>query len=308
MAELVSIVSPCYNAEAYLSRYLDAILAQTYRPLELILVNDGSKDSTQKIIDAYTEKLAAAGIRFSCIQKENQGVGSAINDGLKLTTGDYLIWPDTDDILAPDSIAKRVAFLQAHPEFGFVLSDGQTCLETNLETPTGYIHGIVPKDGRMFSNVISGNVVYTPCGYMIRMEAFLEVNPNKEIYPSRYGQAIQMLLPISRKFRCGHLKEVLYTRVDRVGSLSKKVWTESDLAWKNRVLGLSDIYTETLKSIGEEAIAYIPYIKFRDLRTLSAITKNIGGETRKAQRKTLALARGLLLKEICKSLLDLLKH
>lgn len=308
MAQLVSIVSPCYNGERYLSRYFDAILEQTYRPLELILVNDGSKDATQEIIDTYTDKLIAAGIRFSCIQKENQGVGAAINDGLKLTTGDYLIWPDTDDILAPDSIAKRVAFLQTHPEFGFVLSDGQTCLETNLENPTGCIGGIVPKDGWMFSNVISGNVVYTPCGYMLRMEAFLEVNPNKEIYPSRYGQDIQMLLPISRRFRCGHLKEVLYTRVDRADSLSKKVWTESDTAWKNRVLGLSDIYTETLKSIGEEAIAYIPYIKFRDLRTLSAISKNIGGETRKAQRKTLALARRLLLKELLKSFLDLLKH
>lgn len=306
--KLVSVVSPCYNGERYLKRYFEALLKQTYRPLELVLVNDGSKDHTEEIIEEYRERLISEGITLKYIKKENGGLGAAINDGLKETTGDYLIWPDTDDFLYPQSIQKRVEFLEENPQYGFVVSDGETYLESDLTKPVGRIHAIVPKDGHLFNNVVSGNVVYTPCGYMIRMKAFLSVNPSKSIYPSRYGQDIQMLMPISYSYLCGHISEPLYARIDRADSLSKKVWNENDIAWKNRVLGLSDIYTETLKQIGGSALAYIPYIKFRDLRILSAISKKVSEESRKEQRTTLFMATRLLLKEIIKTAADIIFH
>lgn len=306
--KLVSVVSPCYNGEGYIGRYFDAMLAQTYRPLELILVNDGSKDKTEEIVNAYRPRLEESGIVFKYIKKENQGLGAAINDGLKYTTGDYLIWPDTDDILLPQSIEKRVRFLEEHPEFGFVYSDGYVCYEDDLDTPVKKIKATIPKDGYLFENVVSGNVVYTPCGYMLRMSAFLDVNPNKEIFPSRYGQDIQMLMPISRKYRCGHLQEPLYGHVDRPGSLSKQVWNEDEDAWKKRVLGLEEIYIETLKSIGGEALAYIPYIQFRDLRILTAISRNVGPKAYQHQRKTLVRAKKLMRKELFKAFVNLLKR
>lgn len=302
MKGLVSIVSPCYNGESYLKRYFDAILKQTYRPLELILVNDGSTDKSEEIILSYKKQLKESGIVFKYIKKENQGLGSAINDGLKLTTGEYLIWPDTDDFLYPESIEKRVKFLEENKEYGFVTSDGQNYIEGSLEKK-GVINAIVTKNGYMFDNVISGNVVYTPCGWMIRMSAFLDVNPNKEIFPSRYGQDIQMLLPVSYKYKCGHLKEVLYGRVDRDNSLSKRVWKGDDSAWKKRVLGLEEIYVETLKSIGENALAYIPYIYFRDLRVLSAISKNVSVNARKEQKRILKMSAKLLRKELLKTVI-----
>ena len=302
MNKLVSVVSPCYNGETYIARYLESMLKQTYRPLEIILVNDGSKDKTEEIILSYKERLEESGITLKYIKKENGGPGAAINDGLKYTTGEYLIWPDTDDFLFPESVEKRVAFLEEHPEFGFVYSDGQTFNENDLETPAGNIKVTMPKDGKLFKNVVSGNVVYTPCGYMIRMSAFLDVNPRKEIYPSRYGQAIQMLMPVSYKYRCGHLKENLYGRVDREGSLSKKVWNEDDLAWKNRVLGLEKIYVETLTSIGGEALAYIPYIYYRNLRILAAISKNINKKAQIVQKNTLKVSTKILIMEIIKTL------
>ena len=302
MNKLVSIVSPCYNGESYLARYFDAILAQTYRPLELILVNDGSKDKTEEIILSFEDKLKAANIDFKYIKKENQGVGFAINDGLKLTTGEYLIWPDTDDFLMPESIEKRVSFLDKNPEYGFVTTDGQTYIEGSLEKKE-IIKAIVTKDGFLFDNVISGNVVYTPCGWMLRMSAFLDVNPEKEIFPSRYGQGIQMLLPISHKYKCGYIPEVLYGRVDRPTSLSKQVWKGDDDAWKKRILGLEEIYVETLKSIGGDALAYIPYIYYRDLRILDATSKRVGTEAHKIQHKILKKSTKLLQKEIIKSFL-----
>lgn len=302
MRKLVSIVSPCYNGESYLARYFDAILAQTYRPLELILVNDGSKDKTDEIVLAYAEKLKASDIDFKYIKKENQGLGFAINDGLKYITGDYLIWPDTDDFLMPESIEKRVDFLEKNPDFGFVTTDGQTYIEGTLEKK-GIIKAIVTKDGYLFDNVISGNIVYTPCGWMLRMSAFLEVNPNKEIFPSRYGQDIQMLLPISHKYKCGYVPEVLYGRVDRPSSLSKQVWKGDDEAWKKRILGLEEIYVETLKSIGGDALAYIPYIYYRDLRILDATSKRVKAKTHGMQHKILKKSTKLLRKEMWKAML-----
>lgn len=301
MNKLVSAVSPCYNGESYIRRYFEAMLKQTYRPLEIILVNDGSTDKTEEIILSYKDTLEKSGITLKYICKKNEGLGAAINDGLKLTEGEYLIWPDTDDFLFPESIEKRVDFLENHQEFGFVYSDGQTFNEKDIKTPVGDIVANIPKDGYIFKNVVSGNVVYTPCGYMLRMSAFLDVNPEKEIYPSRYGQDIQMLMPISYKYRCGHLKENLYGRVDREGSLSKKVWNENDTAWRNRVLGLEEIYVETLKSIGGEALAYIPYIYYRNHRILSAISKNVGKKAYAMQKNTLKISTKMLLLEIIKT-------
>ena len=301
MNKLVSIVSPCYNGEAYVERFINSIISQTYRPLELIIVNDGSTDKTEEIVLSFKEKLENDQITLKYLKKQNGGLGSAINDGLKLTTGEYLIWPDSDDFLMPESISKRVAFLENNPGFGFVQSDGRTYIEGSLEGK-GVINAIVRKDGWMFDNIISGNVVYTPCGWMLKMSAFLEVNPNKEIFPSRYGQDIQMLLPISAKFKCGHLKEVLYGRVDRPQSLSKQVWKGDD-AWKKRILGLEEIYVETLKSIGGEALAYIPYIYFRDLRILDATSKRLGLKEHKKHHETLRKSKKLLKKEMLKSML-----
>lgn len=301
MNKLVSVVSPCYNGETYIERYFDSMLKQTYRPIEIILVNDGSTDRTDEIVQCYKMKLEEAGIVLKYIKKENGGSGAAVNDGLKYATGEYLVWPDTDDFLMPQSIEKRVKFLEDNAEFGFVYSDGQTFSENDLEKPQSRIKADIPDNGMLFENVLSGHIVYNPCGYMLRMSAFLDVNPNKEIFPSRYGQNIQMLMPISRKYRCGHLKEVLYGRVDRAGSLSKKVWSESDSAWKNRILGLEQIYIETLKSIGGEALAYIPYIQYRNHRILSAVSKNVGEKAHREQRKILKLSTKLLICEIAKT-------
>ncbi len=301
MNKLVSIVSPCYNGEAYIERYLEALLKQTYRPLEIVLVNDGSTDKTEEVILSYADKLEKSGITLKYVSKQNGGTGAAINDGLKHTTGEYLIWPDTDDFLFSKSIEKRVAYLEEHPEFGFVYSDGQTFSEKDIKAPAGNIKAKIPKNGYIFKNVLSGNVVYNPCGYMLRMSAFLDVNPQKEIYPSRYGQNIQMLMPIAYKYRCGHLKEKLYGRVDREGSLSKKVWNEDDTAWRNRVLGLEKIYVETLTSMGGEALAYIPYIYYRNHRTLAAISKNVGKKAYNMQKKTLKISTKMLITEIIKT-------
>jgi glycosyltransferase involved in cell wall biosynthesis len=111
---LVSVLMPVYNGRDYLRPAIDCILAQSYANLELIIVNDGSKDDTQDIIDSYTDK------RIVAIKQENQGVARSLNNGLKVAKGKYVRRHDADDISTPDSIKIQVDFLEQHPDFVMV--------------------------------------------------------------------------------------------------------------------------------------------------------------------------------------------
>ena len=83
---LVSILTPCYNTEKYLNKYLDRIIKQTYDNIEIVFINDGSTDKTEELIKRGTKKLEKRGFRVIYKKKENGGLGSAINLGLKIMT------------------------------------------------------------------------------------------------------------------------------------------------------------------------------------------------------------------------------
>ena len=94
---LVSIIIPVYKVEEYLDRCLESVVGQTYKNLEIILVDDGSPDNCPKMCDAWAKKDK----RIKVIHKENGGVSSARNEGIKNATGDYLTFVDSDDFLSP---------------------------------------------------------------------------------------------------------------------------------------------------------------------------------------------------------------
>lgn len=92
--ELVSIIVPVYNVEKYLRECVDSLLQQTYKNLDIILVDDGSKDQSGAICDEYAEKDK----RIKVIHKDNAGLGYARNSGLEIATGSYVTFIDSDDI------------------------------------------------------------------------------------------------------------------------------------------------------------------------------------------------------------------
>lgn len=96
---LVSVIVPVYNVEQYLPRCVDSILAQTYENLEVILVDDGTKDASDKLCDAYAEQDP----RVKVIHKENGGLSSARNAGIDIARGEYLAFVDSDDWVEPDT-------------------------------------------------------------------------------------------------------------------------------------------------------------------------------------------------------------
>ena len=100
----VSIVVPIYNSEKYLSRCIDSILNQTYLNIEVILVNDGSRDGSLKVCNEY---LLLDG-RIKLIDQENRGAGVARNSGLKIADGEYIAFIDADDEIDPQMISDFV--------------------------------------------------------------------------------------------------------------------------------------------------------------------------------------------------------
>lgn len=98
----VSIIIPVYNAEKYLQETLDSIVAQTFRDFEVILVNDGSKDNSLKIMQEIQDKMSNVVIH----NQVNLGVSAARNNGLKLVRGEYVCFVDSDDILHREYLEK----------------------------------------------------------------------------------------------------------------------------------------------------------------------------------------------------------
>ncbi len=99
MRNLISIIIPVYNVRNYLSRCLDSVISQTYKNLEIILVNDGSTDDSLEICSNYTAKDS----RIKIIDKEKGGVAAARNAGIKAASGEWISFVDSDDYIDPDT-------------------------------------------------------------------------------------------------------------------------------------------------------------------------------------------------------------
>lgn len=242
---LVSIITPCYNGEKFVRRFLDSILNQTYSNIELIFINDGSTDNTEQIVLAYTERFKSNNIDFKYIYQENKGQASALNRGLEIFKGKYLGWVDCDDILLSDSINRRVQFLENHRDFGMVRSNG---IFINEEC-TRKLGRISNKRNRfnhdIFEDLILERTYCSNCCYLVRSDVFFQIYPNRKIYESKEGQNWQLLVPISSIAKCGYIDEDLCYIVVRKNSHSLKERNYNEKL--SRIDGLEEILLEALK-------------------------------------------------------------
>ena len=140
-SKLLTIIIPVYNVESYLPSCLDSVLNQTYKDLEIIMVDDGSTDASGKICDAYEERDT----RIRVIHQSNRGVSVARNTGIKEARGEYLYFLDSDDELSPDCIELLSQPLESRA-YDFVV--GQAIVEgTDREYPV-----LEMEDGEVIGN------------------------------------------------------------------------------------------------------------------------------------------------------------
>ena len=224
---LVSIVTPVYNGEAHLAGMLDSVLSQTYPGIEMILADDGSADATLQVAEGYRERFAARGYAYRNVQASHRNASAAINAGLPYVTGEYLIWPDSDDVLEPESVAKRVAFLAGHPQYQCVRSLSYYFDENTGERldKADEQRGDLSKEDLFWDILESRTFVCCGC-YMFRSEPFFRIYPQRHIPEYDVGQNFQMLLPFVYRYKCPTIREELYGVAVRAGSHSRTGLTQ----------------------------------------------------------------------------------
>lgn len=242
--KLVSILTPCYNTGHLLWRLLDSVLAQTYPFIEMFIIDDGSTDNTRAVYDVYSNKFQKRGYVLNYIYQENQGQSMAINNGLKLINGEYLVWPDSDDFYATtNAIEKMVSCLSSFgEEYAMVRSFQRIINEDTLEEISICV-GENKEDYSLFEDCLFHfNGFYFGAGaYMVRTKALAKTT-EMSIYTHRdAGQNWQIFLPILYNYRCLTLKEILYNVIARSDSHSRNGYSGYE-----REIKRVDVYESTI--------------------------------------------------------------
>lgn len=120
---LVSVVVACYNKKKYIGELLESVLAQTWKHIQIVLIDDGSTDETAAVIEQYEKKFLAAGMEFIFLKQVNMGVALAVRNGLAKATGEFVCMPDADDELLPGYIEQMVCYLQEHEDVKWCVCD-----------------------------------------------------------------------------------------------------------------------------------------------------------------------------------------
>ena len=154
----VSIVVPCYKVEKYIGQLIESIQAQTFKDIEVILVEDGSPDKTGAICDEY----AANDPRLHVIHKANGGVSAARNDGLQATSGEYIIFCDSDDYLPEDAI--EVLYQKAvQTDADIVIGDMNQIFDKGEKKGGSYAEEFVIEDAGQIQELIKAVFYKTYC-------------------------------------------------------------------------------------------------------------------------------------------------
>lgn len=254
---LVSLAMPCYNGEKYVEACLDSILEQTYDNIEVIFVNDGSVDGTDLILKQYKERFENRGYSLIYNYKKNEGQAAAINYALKCFNGNYFMWMDSDDILLPNNIEKKVDFLECHTDVGFVQCQANEVNYTDIKTPISVMKRIHSENENLFKDYIDGkNVVFCP-NVMVRSSVIKMAIPDLTIYESREGQNYQLLLPISYLSKSGYIDEPLFLCVNHTDSHSRSVRSYKESIIRNEnIYGIIANTVEKIPTMPEEEKEY----------------------------------------------------
>ncbi|WP_208558878.1 glycosyltransferase family 2 protein [Marinilactibacillus kalidii] len=249
---LVSIITPCYNGEQFIQKFLDSVLSQTYNNIQLIIIDDGSTDGTEEVIKSNADSFKVKDIELKYVYQKNLGQAAAINKGLQQAKGKYLTWPDSDDYFSSDSIEKRVALLEKNENYDIVLNktqlvDSEQNVLEELIRPTEV-------NRTLFDDMIfEKNAIFHGGSYLVRKNALMDKLKDGQIIESRAGQNWQLILPIAYGNKIKYLDEPLFFVYVREGSHSrgKRSYTSEIKKAENHEMILNNVI-DTLEEMPEE--------------------------------------------------------
>lgn len=219
MGEMVSVIIPTYNRAQLIKRAVVSVLKQTYRDFELIIVDDGSQDETEEIIDKIIKETQGDRIRYIKLDR-NQGVSHARNVGIQEAKYEYIAFLDSDDEWMPLKIELQMQkMLNADKEVALVfcrMGGKKRDSEERYVCPPEN----VPKEilvGNLFSGLLQQNVIGTPT-MLVRKECLKQVGGFKESL--RCIEDWEMILRLARKWKIEFVDEQLVEVYKTEGSIS----------------------------------------------------------------------------------------
>lgn len=288
---LVSIIIPVYNGANYMKEAIDSALNQTYENIEVLVINDGSKD------DGETEKIALSyGDKIRYFYKENGGVSSALNFGIREMKGEYFSWLSHDDVYFPEKVSSQVESLQRYKNKNIVCCCKSIMIDKDSNTIT---RAIKRKDLEKNTVIDSDNVLihllktesFNGCALLIPKTVFTE----NDLYFDESMRYSQDLLMWYRIFLKGY--SLIYT--DEIGVKNRihdKQLTQTGRAlFKKDSLAIGDMLLDEIIAKSDKTNKFIYYF----LRN-NAIYNNTGvvrnGLKKVKGKKKLSLSQRISLK------------
>lgn len=294
---LVSVIIPTYNRALLLPRAVDSALAQTYGNVEIVVVDDGSTDSTQAVLDGY-------GDRIRRIRTENGGASNARNVGMRASSGRYIAFLDSDDSYYPYKLSIQVEWMERHPAVGLVstevsaVQDDGTVQENHLRRyhpvydERGWGFGdLYPEreefffadlgrtatcySGDIFDYCLSGTLVMTNT-VLFRREALEVAGYQNEAY--RFAEDYEFVLRLCKHFRAGFIDVPTYKLHYHDGQISRFLTKTSLERGKDDRL-MAEGLSVMLAAVEDSAYAdpgYYPTHKKRVDERMSELNAEIG--------------------------------
>ncbi|WP_019671978.1 glycosyltransferase family 2 protein [Psychrobacter lutiphocae] len=199
---LVSVVIPCYNHQDFVQDSIQSVIDQTYQNIELIIIDDGSKDDSVAKIEQMIEACEQRFTRFEFRSRPNKGLSATLNEAIERCQGKYFAALASDDMVLPHKTATQVEFLEAHPEISAVfagaklIDDSDEMFEVTLREPGIY----------SFKQIIMNKYDFPAATQMLRLDIVKEVGGYD---PSIALEDWYMWLKISEISQIYYMDEVL---------------------------------------------------------------------------------------------------
>ena len=250
---LVSVIIPAYNHEKYIIDCLKSVINQTYSNIEIIVINDGSTDSTERVIREF---INSTDIDIDFISKKNEGICKTINKGLNIAKGKYISFLASDDMFAPQMIKKQVEFMENNKNISLVCTDAYFI---NIDKLTNkkytdykpiikkcFKNGIQNKD--IYEVLLTGNIIIA-LTTLIRRECFEVLGLFDETL--KYGD-YDMWLRIAQEYPIGFIDEPLgYYRIHDINFSNKNllVYLRTTIQILRKQFGEEPIKNKHIKKI-----------------------------------------------------------
>lgn len=199
---LVSILTSCYNGSKHIENYTKCLLSQTYRPLECIIVNDGSEDDSGARLEELSSKAKELGIHTKILHQKNTGNAMAISRAYGVSSGELIVCWDIDDVFYASNIELLVRTLCEHPTCSAALADGYLVRHSNEETTKSLFSKSHPefKGKDLFFHLLKGTAWNWPGSYVVKSQVLEKLYGSRLIPIPRLwknSQNLQLLLPAS---------------------------------------------------------------------------------------------------------------